>query len=78
MINGVGYTDDGKVWLGLIAELDNKKVQITDMMTPDIALEVAGFLTDSAAKARTKKDASYEEGQEDKKGNGEDIRQKEG
>lgn len=47
MIESVGYTDDGKVWLKMVFEVEKKPMQGVLSIPPEVAQE----LSDNIAKA---------------------------
>jgi hypothetical protein len=44
MIQGIGYTEDGKVWMAIMAEWNGERGKIVVNFTPAMAIDVAGAL----------------------------------
>ena len=51
MIDGIGYTEDGQVWMRLVIEINGQRGNGTLILKPDFAREVAKSLITSADKA---------------------------
>lgn len=48
MISGMGYTNDGLVWMQFNAQINNEPHTGTIMLTPEMARQVSTKLTDAA------------------------------
>lgn len=51
MIETVGYTNDGQVWVRMILNVNGEQMTGTLMLKPEFARQVAKHLVDSADKA---------------------------
>ena len=52
MIQGVGYTQDGMVWINLLMEINGQKLTGTLTMEEGFSRQVAGDIVTAADKAR--------------------------
>jgi len=52
MIEGMGYTEDGKVWMAFGIMVNNQKGRATMILTPEEAEIAAKNLNEAADKAR--------------------------
>ena len=55
MINAVGYTDDGEVWIQIVIAIDNQTMTGTLTMKPEQAKAIAADLNTACEKADTMK-----------------------
>lgn len=51
MIESIGYTSDGQVWVRMILDVNGEKMTGTLMLKPSFAQEIAAKLTEAAGKA---------------------------
>lgn len=51
MIETIGYTNDGQVWVRMILNVNGEPMTGTLMLKPEFARQVAGNLIESADKA---------------------------
>jgi hypothetical protein len=51
MIESIGYTSDGQVWIRMVLDVNGEKMTGTLMMKAAFAREIAGKLVEAASKA---------------------------
>ena len=60
MIESIGYTDDGQVWVRLALELNGQRMGGTLMLKPEFAREVSAKLADACIQAEKMIGGSHE------------------
>lgn len=52
MIEGIGYTEDGKVWMSMLVTWNGEHGKIVATFTPEMAVDIAGLLVKASDGAK--------------------------